>query len=143
MGTNKRAVGATARLAGGEAMTARGFGWAGLRATALIVFQAILAGQGWFGERPALIGLHGWVGNGTYLVALAMVALALVGLRRGRLGRADLALSLLLILLLTAQLGLGYAGRTSAAAAALHIPNGVLLTAIGGALVARAWPSRL
>jgi hypothetical protein len=42
---------------------------------------------------------------------------------------------------MTAQIGLGYAGRDSGEAAALHLPNGVLIFGIGTfmiSLVARA-----
>ena len=41
-----------------------------------------------------------------------------------------------LVVLVVAQLGLGYSGRDSAGAAALHVPNGVLIFGITTALVA-------
>lgn len=123
--------------ASGEAGLGRWFGLLALAAAALIVVQAAMAGQWWFGENAGIIRVHGYVGNVTFLVALGLAAVAVVGLRRGALGRGDVALSLVLLALATAQIGLGYMGRESAGAAAWHVPNGVLLTALTGVLIGR------
>jgi len=106
---------------------------------ALILVQAFLAGQWWFLNQAGLISVHGWLGNVSFLTAILLALLALVEMRRSGWGRAELVLSVVLVLLMTAQLGLGYSGRRSAAAAALHIPNGVLLTMVIAALLALAW----
>lgn len=109
-------------------------------AAGLILAQAVLAGQWMFaGGR---IDVHGWLGNGTFVVAIGLVGLAFLGRRGGALGGADLALSGLLLLLVVAQLGLGYAGREVAAAASWHVPNGVLLTGITAAILALAFAPR-
>lgn len=109
-------------------------------AALLILAQAVLAGQWMFaGGR---IDVHGWLGNGTFLAVVGLVALAVLGRRGGTLGGADLALSALLLLLVVAQLGLGYAGRERAAAASWHIPNGVLLTGVTAAILALALTPR-
>ncbi len=107
----------------------------------LILVQAFLAGQWMFQAQIEAISVHGWLGNTAFLCAILLTVLAFVGMRRsgGRWGRAELVLGVLLVLLMTAQLGLGYSGRESAVAASLHIPNGVLLTMVIAALLALAW----
>jgi hypothetical protein len=100
---------------------------------AVVLVMAALAGQGWFNGRYGLITMHGMLGNIAFLGAIALVVLAFVGWRCAG-GAAPFALSLILLALMTAQLGLGYSGRKAAAAAALHIPNGVLLTMVVAAL---------
>ncbi len=52
--------------------------------------------------------------------------------------KAAIAASAVLALLLTTQIGLGYAGRTSLNAAAWHIPNGVLSFGIAVYLATRS-----
>ncbi len=107
----------------------------------LILVQAFLAGQWLFQSQVGAISIHGWLGNTAFLGAILLVILAFVGMRRSGSGwgRAELILSIVLVLLMTAQLGLGYSGRASAAAASLHVPNGVLLTMVIAALLALAW----
>jgi len=87
-----------------------------------VLIQAVLAGRGWFLDGD-VIKIHGYVGNATFLLA---VALATLGLAATRSIRVVLPLALLVILT-TVQIGLGYAGRDSATAAAWHVPNGVLI----------------
>jgi hypothetical protein len=88
----------------------------------LVLVQAILAGRGWFVDLD-LIEIHGYLGNAVFLIAILQVALAVgVGLRGPRL-----AASAVIVILVFAQVGLGYAGRESAVSAAWHIPNGVLI----------------
>lgn len=128
----------------GRASAARGAVLVPFRAVALltaglILVQAALAGQWMFANQVEAIGLHGWLGNLAFLGAILLAVLAFLGLRRNGWGRAEFVLAVVLIGLMTAQLGLGYAGRQSNAAASLHIPNGVLLTMVAAALVALAW----
>ncbi len=87
-----------------------------------VLIQAVLAGRGWFLDGD-VIKIHGYVGNATFLLT---IALAMLGLAATRSIRVVLPLALLVILT-TAQIGLGYAGRDSATAAAWHVPNGVLI----------------
>jgi hypothetical protein len=114
---------------------ARLYQWLTVATAVLVLAQAILAGRGWFVDLD-LIDVHGLVGNLTFLVAIGLVVLAYLAWSRGTLGRLELGLSALLVLLVAAQLGLGYSGRDSAGAAALHVPNGVLIFGISTALVA-------
>ena len=119
---------------------ARLFRWTAAVTAVLVLVQAILAGRGWFLNDFDLIDVHGWVGNVTFLAAIALVALAFAGQGRGALGRLELGLSALLVILVVAQLGLGYGGRESADAAAWHIPNGVLIFGVTAALLALSLP---
>lgn len=90
---------------------------------ATIVVMAALAGRWWFlGE--AIIELHGYIGS-TVLV-LALVNLAVTFRIDSRDGPA-LAVAGSIVLLAFAQIGLGYVGRDTEDAAAIHVPNGVLL----------------
>jgi hypothetical protein len=69
------------------------------------------------------ITVHGAIGNAVFVIALAGLGLAL--LRRG--GRAAVMTAGGLAFLVTAQIGLGYLGRTSLEAAAWHVPTGVAI----------------
>ncbi len=113
-------------------------GWvvAGLT-SAVILAMAALAGQAWFNGEMALIRMHGMVGGFALLGAVASTAIAVVERRRsGRL--LPLALSVALLALMLGQTALGMMGRSSAAAAALHIPNGILVAMVSAVLVALA-----
>ena len=101
----------------------------------LILLQAFLAGRHLFGTWA--IGAHGVLGNITFALGLLLAALA--ALRR--VDRASIVASSLLAVTLTAQVGLGYAGRTSLGAAAWHIPNGVLAFGLAVFLAARPGPT--
>ncbi len=96
---------------------------AGILAVAVLV-MALFAGRALFGTWD--IEVHGWIGNGVFLLVLANGGLVLA--RRG--SGADAALALAIALLTFAQIGLGYVGRDELEAAAWHVPNGVLLMAL-------------
>ena len=113
------------------------FRWVAVMTATLVMVQALLAGRGWFVE-VGLIEVHGWVGNATFLAAIALLVAAFAAWRRGALGRGVVILSGLLLVLVVAQLGLGYSGRESAAAASWHVPNGVLIFGLSAALLVLA-----
>ncbi len=93
---------------------------------ALSVFiQAVLAGQ-WL-VHAGIIESHGWLGNFSFLLALVQVALVAVTGFTGRQRTVLLVATGLLVLLMTAQIGMGYAGRNSRDVAAIHLTNGVLI----------------
>ncbi len=91
---------------------------------ALILVMAAIAGRALFG--PWDIEIHGFVGNGVFVLAVANLALAVYR----RPGNAQLTVAALIAMLTFAQVGLGYVGRETLEAAAWHIPNGVLLMAL-------------
>lgn len=88
--------------------------------SALILVQAVLAGQHLFGSWS--ITAHGVIGNVGFVLALVVLATSVLL----KLDRVVVGLAALLALLVTAQIGLGYSGRESLDAAAWHVPNGVL-----------------
>jgi hypothetical protein len=90
---------------------------------AFVLVQAVMAGRSerLFGTWS--IVAHGILGNVTFLLAVTGLALALLG----KPGRPAVLVAGLLVLLLSIQIGMGYAGRTSLGAAAWHIPNGVAI----------------
>ena len=99
---------------------------AGLTAL-LILVQAALAGQFTYNE-PDLKNVHEIMGN--VLFMLAIVQLALAWLTRDAWRYKMVIWSALVLLLIVAQIGLGYGGRTSGDSAAIHIPVGVFLFAL-------------
>jgi heme A synthase len=66
--------------------------------------------------------VHGVVGNVTFAFALATLILAW----RARL-RPATTVAAVLVVLISAQIGLGYSGRDSLEAAAWHVPMGVTI----------------
>ncbi len=64
---------------------------------------------------------------GNILFMLALVQLALAWLTRDALLYKMVIWSVLVLLLIVAQIGLGYGSRTSGDSAAIHIPLGVFL----------------
>ena len=91
---------------------------------ALILVMAAIAGRSLFGTWD--IEVHGYVGNGVFVLAVANLALAI--LRRP--GNAELTVAAAIAMLTFGQVGLGYVGREELEAAAWHVPNGVLLMAL-------------
>ena len=87
----------------------------------LVLAQAALAGQHLFDG--ASITLHGILGNVSFAIAAALVVLAVSRRRPG----LEFALAVGLAAMAFAQVGLGYVGRDSAAAASWHIPLGVAI----------------
>ena len=98
---------------------------------ALILAQAVVAGHYLFGDWS--IRLHGFMGNGSFLLGLVLLGIAVVGHR----DRTRLVLSAVLVAALFAQTGLGYVGRETADAAAWHVPLGVAIFGFTAFLVGR------
>jgi hypothetical protein len=92
-----------------------------------LVFQAFLGSSGFLQNKPDLVTVHEMVGNLAFLIAVAQVVIAFVGMQKGTLSRNIVMSSALVVILVVAQLGLGYSGRESLDARVWHIANGVLL----------------
>lgn len=90
----------------------------------LILVMAAIAGRSLFGSWD--IEVHGWVGNGVFVLAVVNLALAIWR----RATAPELTVAALVAVLTFGQVGLGYVGREQLEAAAWHIPNGVLLMAL-------------
>ncbi|MFZ6004871.1 MAG: hypothetical protein ACOYXM_13170 [Actinomycetota bacterium] len=88
---------------------------------ALVLVQAALAGQHLF--EGSSISLHGILGNVTF--ALAVIGVVLTVMRHG--DGVAFSVAVALAALAFAQVGLGYVGRETTAAAAWHIPVGVTI----------------
>jgi hypothetical protein len=93
---------------------------------ALMLVQAFLAGQGIF-EDPDFIDVHRTVGMVVWLVALLQVGLAVAVFGQAGLRSPVTILSAVIFVLVTVQLMLGFASEDNTAAAAWHIPTGVLI----------------
>lgn len=101
----------------------------------LVAAQAVIAGQHLFGDWG--IGVHAALGNAAFTVAFLIAAIAFIKLDRG----PSRIVAVVILVLVSAQIGLGYSARSSAGVAAIHIPIGV---AVFGAVVYQllvAWPT--
>lgn len=101
----------------------------------IVLIMAVLGGR--FFVSPSIIDIHGYIGNFVFLLVIAQAALLFLAGIGGRLGKALLGLALLTVLLVIAQIGLGYSGRESATALSLHIPNGVLIFGLSAAILSQ------
>jgi hypothetical protein len=98
-----------------------------------VLVNALIAGRYLIGEWD--IEVHGIIGNIVFVLALAVLGLA-VYLRQGR---AAVITAAVLVILVFAQVGLGYSGRDSLGARAWHIPNGVLIFGLTTWIAARTF----
>ena len=110
--------------------------WISAITTLLVLLQAALIGQALYMGDMSLAALHGWLGSGSFSLAVLLVGAALLGVRSGELPRSVVIHGVIVVVLMVAQLGLGYMGRRGGFPAAIHIPNGVLIAALLAALVA-------
>lgn len=92
-----------------------------------VLALAVLAGRFLF-LGDLVIETHGYIGNAVFLVALVNLAVT-VG---SRADGVTTAVAFAVVLFTFAQIGLGYVGRDTPDAAALHVPNGVLLMGLAG-----------
>jgi hypothetical protein len=100
----------------------------------LVAAQAVIAGQHLFGDWG--IGVHAALGNAAFAIAALTAGVAIFKLDSPALR----IVGVLMVVLLSAQIGLGYSARDSESASAIHIPLGV---AAFGALTYQllaAWP---
>jgi hypothetical protein len=97
---------------------------AGLLAV-LVLVQAWLAGSSdvlpYGGDIDIVV--HGIVGNVSYLVAVGALVLAIVA----RADKVAIGVAAVIVVAMTAQIGLGYSAGTNRAAGAWHIPLGVAI----------------
>lgn len=89
---------------------------------ALVAIQPLLGGWGWFRDRD-FIDIHAMVANTIFLISVVLVVLAFLSGFRRKMWLA--AWSIVLLLMVTAQMGLGYSSEGRPSVAALHIPVGV------------------
>lgn len=110
--------------------------WLTLVTTLFVLLQAVLAGQGWFEDRDFL-DIHGRLGDIFFLVVLVQLVMTVLLKIRGSLGRQLLIMNGILLILAFVQLFLGYSAEDTVQndqAAAWHIPNGLLIFGLAGAI---------
>ncbi|HYF47475.1 MAG TPA: hypothetical protein VD926_14775 [Acidimicrobiales bacterium] len=112
--------------------------WLAGASAAVVVVMAYLAGHSdrLFGTGD--IGLHGYLGELLFAVAVVMVVLSFLTQTRGVVVGHAVAFAALCF----AQVGLGFVGRDTLEAAAWHIPNGVLIMGVAVAHVSLLLPGR-
>lgn len=103
----------------------------------LVAAQAVIAGQHLFGSWG--IDVHAMLGNAAFAVTVAMTAIAFLQLDK----RALRVVGVVVVVVLSAQIGLGYSARESDSAAALHIPLGVAVFGVVVYQLLIAWPRLL
>jgi hypothetical protein len=114
---------------------ARWLPYLAIAAGVLMVVQAFLAGRGLFFNHD-LVEIHGYVGEFTFLVCIAIVIAAWLGKQSGRYGQTELYLAGTNMILVVVQLGLGYSTRDNLAVVAWHLANAVLIAGTLAALIA-------
>lgn len=110
--------------------------WLSGLTTLLVLVQASLIGQALYLGEMSLLSLHGWLGSGSFLLAIVLAGAIFLSVQRGELPRSVLVHGVIIVALMVAQLGLGYMGRRGGWPAALHIPNGVVIASLLSALLA-------
>lgn len=105
----------------------------------LVLVQAALAGQSDRLFGTLAIGVHGQVANAIFVLVLVNLGL---GWRAGVRGARFVVLAALVVTV-SIQTGLGYAGRTSLGAAAWHIPTGVAVFGLATASATLSISSRI
>jgi membrane protein YdbS with pleckstrin-like domain len=94
---------------------------------ALVLVQAFLAGRGWFDDHD-YFDTHEMVANLVFLNALVLLGLAIAIGAPAAWRITLIAPNVLLLVLVVAQISLGYSLTDgSAEAGAWHVPNGVLI----------------
>lgn len=117
---------------------------AGLRwlsvAVALGVFlMALLIGQGvWGGDRSLVTG-HGYLGNALFVLAIAQFVVSVVLYQRKQLAALPMVLAFTVLVLLFAQVGLGYSGRSNSSLISWHVPLGVLVMGLSSVTATVTW----
>lgn len=95
---------------------------------AMLAVQPMIGGWAIYRDR-GMLDLHAMVANTMFMVAILMLALSIAaGFQRKPL---IAGVTGLLLVVLTAQMGLGYGGEGRPTVAALHIPVGVLAFGVG------------
>ena len=86
-----------------------------------VLIQATIAGRIVYDAEGET--LHGILGNISFLLGVACLVLSFVT----RAPRALVIAGIILVVLLTVQIGLGYSAEETQSAGEWHIPNGVLI----------------
>lgn len=106
----------------------KAFQWLAVLMFGLLALQPVLGGWITFQDR-GVIDIHAMVANTMFLIAVLLVGLAMLA---GFARRNTFILwSMLLLVTIVAQMGLGYGAREAREVAAYHIPMGVFAFGVG------------
>ena len=101
---------------------------------ALVLLQAVFAGQWIFKGSSDLLRAHEIMANVLFLALVVQLFLAILIRFPGQTGRLLVGANAAMVVLTTVQIGLGYSGEDSADATAWHVPLGVLLFGLAVAI---------
>jgi heme A synthase len=105
-----------------------------------IVLQAYLGTDAMFKANDTVRETHAQIGNFLFLLGVVQLFLGFLSFRKGEVDMTNLVMRVLLFLLVTAQIGLGYSTRENGVDARIyHMTNGVLLIAVCGFVLATDW----
>jgi hypothetical protein len=106
-----------------------------------IVVQAFLGTEAFFKNEGGMRTAHAQLGNILFLIGVVQVVFGFLEFRKGRADMTNLIMRVVLLVLVTIQIGLGYSTRdaTTADTRIWHITNGVLLIAVCGFVLATDW----
>jgi hypothetical protein len=107
--------------------------WSRIVAVAIAVLlpiQALMGSDAFMKNNEDARNMHEMMGNVFFLLSAALLVLGFFAMRNGSLGTTGVALRVVLVLLVVAQLGLGYSGRDDVDLKIWHIANGVLLMGV-------------
>lgn len=114
--------------------------WISVALSALIIVMAFMIGEALFGGQMDLVKDHGYLGSGIFVLAVIQLGLTFLQFQKGTVSRNILMLNGLLIILLFAQIGLGYSGTSGTPTAIVyHIPLGVLLMSVSTIIAMLFW----
>lgn len=106
----------------------KAFQWLAVVMFILLAIQPLLGGWITFRDRSA-IDIHAMVANTMFLIAVLLVVLSLMAGFTRRTAMAGW--SIVLLITIVAQMGLGYGIRESRDLGAFHIPMGVISFGVG------------
>jgi hypothetical protein len=109
--------------------------WLAAVTAVLVLIQAFLIGQALYVNGMTTVELHGWLGSGSFVLSLLLAGVTFLAYRRGEASIGLVTVAAVVVVLMVAQLGLGYSGRRGGLPASLHIPNGVLIAGLLFSLV--------
>ncbi|CAN5502619.1 hypothetical protein BH24ACT5_BH24ACT5_32090 [soil metagenome] len=121
-----------------------GYRWLAALFATLVVVQAFLGTRGVFAD-PDLITMHEMLANAMFLMILAQSVLSWMLYSRKAISAAEVGINAALVLLTSAQIGLGYStrGDSFVTTVSLHIPLGVLLMGLTCVVATMAWRVRV
>lgn len=124
-----------------------GYRWLAALFATLVVVQAFLGSRGVFNaaEQGHLIDWHEMLANAMFLMIVVQTVLSWMLYSRKAIGAAEVGINAALVLLTSAQIGLGYStrGDSFVTTVSLHIPLGVLLMGLTCVVATMAWRVRV